>query len=171
MNRRTIAGLAAAASITITLSPLSAMSADKSLKQQLIGTWSLTSWEQTRPDGTKVARFGDHPKGVTSFLPNGRFFIMIHRSDLPKIASNDAMNPTPDEAKALTVGAIAYYGTYTVSEKDKTVTEKLEGTTFPNQMDIPQKRIITAISATEMRFSNPGAVGGGHVELAWKRVK
>ena len=28
------------------------------LKTQLVGTWTLVSWEQKKGDGTKVRRFG-----------------------------------------------------------------------------------------------------------------
>jgi hypothetical protein len=39
--------------------------------------------------------------------------------DLPKIASNDPMKTTPEENKALMEGSIAYYGTYTVNESER----------------------------------------------------
>jgi hypothetical protein len=171
MKMRGIVGWVAIAVAAIGVLPLSAAAQEKSFKRQLIGTWMLTAWEQTLPDGRKVQRFGEHPKGLHVFLPNGRFFLMIARPDLPKIASNDSMNPTPEEAKALSVGTLAYYGTYTVNEKDRTITETLDASTFPNQLSVEQKRVVTAISATAMHFSNHAAVGGGQIELEWQRVK
>jgi hypothetical protein len=50
---------------------------------------------------------------------------------------------------------------------------QLEGTTLTNQLGIPQKRNIDLISADEMHYSNPTAVGGGgagKIEVAWKRA-
>ena len=60
----------------------------KTLKEQLVGTWSLASWEQVMPDGSKVHNYGTNPKGVVVFDTNGRLFVMFARPDLPKIASN-----------------------------------------------------------------------------------
>lgn len=47
---------------------------------------------------TPLTAAAQDPKGIHVFPPNGRFFPMIARPDLPKIASNDATNPTADMA-------------------------------------------------------------------------
>src|SRR4051794_36716572 len=52
---------------------------------------------------------------------NGRFTFMIMRSDLPKFASNNRAQATAEEAKAVAQGMIAFYGTYTINEGDKTL--------------------------------------------------
>ena len=78
---------------------------------------------------------------------------------------------SPEEAKALGIGTLAYYGTDTVNERDQTITEKLKASTFPNQLTVEQKRTVTAISATSMHFSNHAAVGGGQIAFEWQRVK
>ena len=96
-----------------------AASQQKSLKDQLIGTWTLASWEQTYPDGRKDQAFSSTPKGIHTFSPDGRFAVVFLRPDLPKLASSDRVKPTPEEAMAVAKGAIAYYGTYTVDEADK----------------------------------------------------
>jgi Lipocalin-like domain len=171
MMRRTILGLAGSAAAAAAFAPGSALSHGKSLTQEVIGTWALATWVQTRADGSKIERFGEHPKGFQAFLPDGRMFLMIARPDLPRIASKDTMKPGAAEATALSVGTLAYYGTYTVNEKDRTIDEKLEASTFPNQLDVPQIRTITAISATAMHFGNSAAVGGGRIDMDWVRVK
>ena len=56
--------------------------------------------------------------------------MMFARPDLPKIASNNPMTPTPDEAKALAQGTISYFGTYTVDEAKKTITFQIESTSY-----------------------------------------
>ncbi len=173
MKGRIIPGLAALAAATaaLALAPPGALGQGKALKQQIVGTWTLVSWEQARADGTKLRRFGAHPKGLQVFMADGRVFLMIAREDLPKIASKDATNPSADEAKALSVGTLAYYGIYTVDEKTRTIDETLEASTFPNQLDVPQVRTVTSISATAMHFGNIAAVGGGRIDMDWKRVK
>ncbi len=102
----------------------------KDLKDQLVGTWTVTSQEQARNDGSKVERFGANPKGITIFEANGRFATILARADLPKLASSDPMKPSPAEAMALAVGSVAYFGTYTVDEPRL----KIEASTLPNQL-------------------------------------
>src|SRR5262245_64929348 len=67
----------------------SVLSQEKSLKEQLIGTWTLVSWDGTRPDGSKYRDFGDSPKGINTFDANGRFSAIFLRPDLPKIRSEE----------------------------------------------------------------------------------
>ena len=98
------------------LFPNHAISREKSLKSQLIGTWTLVSWEQTLADGSKNQRFGSNPKGINTFDAKGNFSLIIMRPDLPKISAGDPEKPTAEEAAAIAKGAIAYFGTYTVNE-------------------------------------------------------
>lgn len=150
----------------------SAFAQQKTLKEQIVGTWNLTSWEQTYSDGRKDKSFGASPTGVNTFDSNGRFSVIFINPDVPKIASKDRVKPTPEEAMAVAKGVIAYYGTYTVEEQSKTITLNMEGTTFKNQMDQPaQKRIVSVISADELKYNNPTSTSGGKIEVALRRAK
>jgi hypothetical protein len=168
MDRRSILTLGAAAGLS--LLPRAAAAQQKTLKEQIVGAWTLVSWVLTRPDGTKNYRFGNNPKGVNMFSADGHYSLIIVQPDLPKIASNDALKATAEEAQAIVGGSIAYFGTYDVDEASKTLSFQIDGTTLANQLGIPQKRIIDAISANEMRYSNAIAVGGGKIEVALKRA-
>src|ERR1700757_5121848 len=53
-------------------------------------------------------------------------------ADPPKFASNNRETGTAEENKAIVQGSIAYFGTYTVSETDKTISYHIESSTFPN---------------------------------------
>jgi hypothetical protein len=171
MNRRRVL-LSVTAAMGIVLSSIGAGAQQKSLKDQLVGTWSLASWEQTYKDGTKDKAFGETPKGIHTFSPDGRFAVIFLRPDLPKIAANDRIKPTPEEATAIAKGVIAYYGTYTVSEADKSIDMNFEATSFTNQLaQQPQKRIVTAITADELKYRNPSSTSGGQIEITLKRAK
>ena len=91
--------------------PNSAISQQWSLKDQLVGTWTLASWEHVLPNGSKVQSYGTNPKGIVVFDAKGRFFLMFAHPDLPKIASNAPATATSEEAKDLLAGSIAYFGT------------------------------------------------------------
>ena len=56
----------------------------QSLKEQLVGTWTLLSWEQKKGDGTKVERYGTNPKGIAFFDGGGRYIITVMLSDRAK---------------------------------------------------------------------------------------
>jgi hypothetical protein len=171
LNRRMTFGVYALITISAAMVSSSAVSQQKSLKDQLVGTWTLASWEQTYPDGRKDQAFGSNPKGIHTFSADGRFVVVFLRPDLPKIASNDRVKPTPEEAMAVAKGAIAYYGTYTVSEADKSVTLNIEGTSYSNQMGLPAKRVITSISADDLSYENPRSTSGGQIRVGLKRAK
>jgi hypothetical protein len=96
---------------------------------------------------------------------------MFARSDLPTLKSNDLSTPTPEEAKAIVTGMIAYYGTYTVDEAAKVVTLHIEASSFPNQISIDQKRTITSLTPTELKYINTTVTGGnGQIYITMKRA-
>src|SRR6202171_3131486 len=92
MNRRrtTLVTTTALLCLAVTLSAGDSLAQQKSLKEQLVGTWTLVSSDQVRPDGSKLKQFGANPKGINVFDANGRFFLMIASADNSRIASKDA---------------------------------------------------------------------------------
>jgi hypothetical protein len=78
---------------------------------------------------------------------------------------------TPEEAQAISTGAISYFGTYTLNEADKSLGLQVDGTTLVNLYGIPQKRLIILVNDDEIKLRNPTAVGGGYVDLVLKRAK
>jgi hypothetical protein len=170
MSLRHLLGLSFVSALSLVLLPSIAVSQTKSLKDQLIGSWTAASWEQDVKDGPKLQRFGANPKGINVFGADGRFVIIFARGDLPKISANDPNKPTAEEAMAIAKGMIAYYGTYTLDEPAKIVTLKIETSSYPNQLGIEQKRTITSISPTELKYINTTVVGGqGQIYVTLKR--
>jgi hypothetical protein len=161
--KRLTAALLFLASFTAT----SAFAQKTSLKEQILGTWIHVSTTVTAPDGKKTDRPG---QGVVIYAPDGYFAFVNVAKDLPKLAANNRDKATVEEAKAIVAGSIAYYGTYTVDEGTKTIVPKVEGSTFPNDVGTDQSRIVTSITADEMRFTNPKAPAGV-LEIVWRRAK
>jgi lipocalin-like protein len=171
MNRYALLSLPAAVGLLVAVVPTTAVAQEKTLKQQLVGTWNLTAWERTAPDGTKVHAYGSNPKGVAYFGADGRFFVFFTRGDLPRLSSNDRSKATPEEAKRVMDGTIAYAGTYTLDEPSKTIAYRIEVTSFPNQLGQDQKRVITSLTGDELKFTNPGASAGGKIDVTMKRAE
>ena len=97
MNRRNILSLSAITALGLALLPGSALSQQKSLKEQLVGTWTFVSSADVRKDGAKVDRWGPNPRGMLVFDATGRYVLVINRSDLRKFASNSVDQGTAEE--------------------------------------------------------------------------
>ena len=163
-TRYTVAlSIIAGAALAAALLPSSVVAQEVSLK--------FVSAEDLKPDGSKVDPWGPNPKGAAMFDANGRFTFMIMRSDLPKFASNNRAQATTEEAKAVAQGMIAFYGTYKVNEADKTLTTRIEGSSYPNLIGGEQKRIITSLTGDELRYTNPTTSTGTKAESVWRRAK
>ena len=171
MNTRCAVGLCAIALVTIPVFPNSSVAQGTSLKDQLVGTWIYVSSTAKRDDGSNVPR--PSLQGAVTYTGDGRFHFITTRTDAPKYASGDITRPSPDEAMAIASGgSIAYTGTYTVDETSKTIHVSIEASTFPNLVGAPnQRRIITSITADEMKFTNPRTLAGLTLEIVWKRAK
>ena len=170
MNRRVVLALLVAA-FGLGWLPGSVFGQQKSIKEQLVGTWLAVSWEQDVPNGPRFQRYGANPKGGYVFDSTGHFFSVYASPDLPKIASKNPSTPTPEEAKAIVSGAIGLSGTYTVDEASKTITLRVEGSSFPNQIGSDQKRVITSLTADELKFQNTTAITGGAIYYVLRRAK
>jgi hypothetical protein len=157
--------------LTAALLPSAAIGQQKSIKDQLIGTWMFVSAHDVKPDGSKVDPWGPNPKGTAMYDANGHFTFMIMRSDLPKFASNNRSQATAEEGRAVAEKTIAYYGTYQVNEADKILIFRIEGSTYPNLAGGEQKRVITSITADELTYTNPATSTGTKAEAVWRRAK
>src|SRR5215467_1889054 len=170
MNRRNTISLAFVAALGVALLPAISSAQQKTLKEQLVGTWTPVSVMNTATNGTKSELFGPNPKGLMIFESNGHFALITMRSDLPKFGTNNRATGTADENKAVIQGSIAYFGSFAVNEADKTYTLQIEGATFPNWAGTTQRRTLS-IAGDELTFINSAGSAGGSNEVKYKRVK
>jgi hypothetical protein len=168
MNRGRVLSISAMMMLGLAALPNRAIGQQWSLKDQLVGTWTLASWEHVLANGSKVHSYGTNPKGIVVFDAKGRFFLMFARPDLPKIASNAQATATSEEAKNLLAGSIAYFGTYGVNDADRVISLRLEASTFPNQLASDQNGTITSLTADELQYEMT-ALAGGKISIALKR--
>ena len=141
----------------------------KSLKEQLVGTWLLSSTSEKRADGAD--RWGASAKGVLVFDGTGRYVLVVNRGDLPKFAANRVDQGTAEENQAVVRGMIATFGTYSVNEAEKMIVTQIEGGSFPNLHGGTQRRVIKVLSADELTYANPATATGGTSEIRWKRAR
>jgi len=142
------------------------------LKQQIVGTWDFVVAEVTAPDGKKSFPFGEAPKGMLIFTPDGRFTQIHVAADVPKFASGNRLTGTAEEYAAINRRSLAVFGTYTVDEEKKTVTYNIVSSTFPNWEGEAQTRTIDKLTAEEFVNTNPNVAGGrGSASNLYRRAK
>ena len=171
MKLETIAVALLALALSSTATAAAAQSA-KNLKDQIVGTWNFVVAEVTAPDGKKSFPFGETPKGILIFTPDGRFAQIHVASDAPKIASNNRMTGTPEEYAGIMRRSLSVFGTWTVDETNKTVTYNIVSSSFPNWEGEAQTRTIDKLTDDELVNTNPNVAGGrGSASNSYRRVK
>jgi hypothetical protein len=106
MNRSTMFSTSLLMALVVALLPNNVVGQGKSIKAQLVGTWTFVSSTTKLPDGSPA--WGTNPKGLLIFTENGYFSSQIVRSDLPKFASNNRAQGTPEEKQSRSTGKHCY---------------------------------------------------------------
>jgi hypothetical protein len=136
--------------------------------ERLVGAWTLLSDVNTGSDGSKVDAYGLNPLGLAILDDSGHFAIVFSRNDLPQFASNNRMQGTAEENKAVVQGSFAIFGTYSVA--DKVITQHIDGGTWRSWTGTDQRRTIIAFTGDELAWATVPSIGGT-TEIRWKRVK
>jgi hypothetical protein len=168
-SARLLMGLAVTA-LGLSVLPGIAVGQQKSLKQQLAGTWRIVSNDNVAPNGTKRQLFGPKPQGILVLAANGQYAQIIVQPDRPKFKVNNRLEGTPEENKAAVHGTTATFGTWSIDEANKMLIVRNEGGMFPNQAGTESKRSVT-LAGDQLKISNPAPASGGKSDSVWKRVK
>ncbi len=172
MHRWNILGISALA-VGLAMVSGSAIAQQKSIKDQLVGSWTLLLDDNIKDDGTHVPSYGPNPEGSLIFTADGHYSLQIARYGRPAFASKDRLTGTANENKAAITGMISHFGTYAVDQTGKTITFRIEASSFPNWDGTTQKRAVTAVTDEVLTYNNPAPTTSGYVraELAWKKAK
>ena len=163
---------AAVTMLGLLLVPLTgaAVAQQKLSKEQLVGSWTFVSAVNTRPDGSKFDPWGGKAVGLQMFDSAGRFSWQVIRSNIPRLASNNRLEGTADEFKAVAQGVLSAFGSYSLDDSGKILTQQIETSSFPNFNGA--KRIwAIALTGDELTIGSQAGAAGGTNELKWKRVK
>src|SRR5258705_10902037 len=171
MKRSNVVCYSAAALLGLAMLPGNALSQQKPLKEQIVGSWTYAASETVRPDGSRVKTWGDNQSGLVIYGADGRYVSLVGRSSLPKFAGNSRTAGNADENKAVVQRSIATFGRYSINEADKTLTLNIEYSRFPNWAGTEQNRSFT-ITGDELKYIVAAASAGkGRGEARLRRAK
>jgi Lipocalin-like domain len=166
MTRREFLALAIVAALV--LFPTNLNSQQGTLKDQLVGTWAIVSWEAIAPNGTK--RQIANPKGFLIFGSDGRYAQVIARPDRPKFKLPG--QPTIEElATAADDFFAANAGTWRVSEAEKLLIQEFEAALRPNNEGTLFRSGIS-LSGDELRLISLRPLPtGARIDILYRRAK
>src|SRR5215813_1552598 len=173
MKRRNTLTLTTIALIwfTVALPAADTAAQQKTLKDQLAGSWTLVSIEVTPPTGTKREEFGANPKGILILDAGGRYANVIMRPDRPKFKASDNLRqdvPAAELGEAARAFA-ANFGAWSVNEADKTLIRRLEGALFPNAEGLETKASVS-LAGDELKLVVTSAIGE-RIDAVYRRGK
>ncbi len=171
MNRRNIFTLSAITALGLALLPGAAVAQQKTLKEQLTGTWIVVSIDQTASDGKKEQLYGPNPKGIAVYDASGQYVQIFVHPNVPKFKVNNRLQGTPEENTAAVRGTTASFGIWTVDEASKTISVRNVGGMFPNSAGTDSKRIVASVTADELKLSNPVTASGMRSDQVFRRAK
>jgi hypothetical protein len=137
----------------------------------VLGTWTIVSIDNVRPDGSKQPVFHSSLEGMLIFDAAGRYSMQLCETDRLKFAANDRTKGTPEENQAAVKGCNPHWGRYSVNVADKTISFHIEHALFKNWEGTEQKRSF-ALAGDELTYTIPNpSEGGMNPVVVWKRAK
>jgi Lipocalin-like domain len=167
MDRRSFLNIFAMTALGLALVSSSAVAQQKSLKEQLVGIWTMVSYEATASNGTE--RQIANPKGILIFDAGGRYATVFGRPDRPKFKSPS--QPTTEELAAATDDFFAAnFGTWSVSEADKTLTQRYDGALRPDNEGADVKSSVS-LTGDELRLTSGVLPTAAKIASVYRRAR
>jgi hypothetical protein len=160
MHRRTIFNLSAITALGLALLPSNIVAQQGTLKQQLTGTWTLVSYT---PNSNNRPNY----KGILILESSGYYAELFGPPDRPKY--KNASQPTIEERVAAQPFA-ANYGTWLVSEPDRTLTQRFEGAAIPNNEGVEVKSSV-GLAGDELQLTRVLPSSGVRQEFVYRRAR
>jgi hypothetical protein len=132
-----------------------ASTAADSIRDKVVGTWKLISWETLRSNGQALnIIMGPHPIGLLIYSSNGYMAVQGMHDPRPTFAEN-GLKATRDELRNAFFGYYAYWGTYTINEADSTVEHSLQSSLRPLEVGVKYKRSLSFDGTTLVLTTPP----------------
>ena len=161
---RLLAGAAVAAVLISAVPAWPQTARPAPVRDALVGTWRLVSFEDVE-NGKTIHRYGEKPLGLFIYTRDGHVAIQIANPDKPACAipipgdKTTLPSCTPEQARALLEGYVAYWGTYTVDASAGVVVHHVQsdarntytGTDQPRPFKLEGDRLVIGDGKTWTR--------------------
>jgi hypothetical protein len=138
------------------------------VREKLVGSWRLVSWEWRDEAGDVSSPLGDDPVGQLMYDASGAVSAQLMRRKQSRFGSDDWRQATTDEKAAAWSGYFGYFGTYAIGENADTITHHIEGSWFPNLVGTKQIRYCSFAGDS---LSLSARTPWGDVSIVWEKVK
>jgi hypothetical protein len=173
--RRSFLNLGGLASLGLLAFSSAAVGQEKSAKELIVGTWTLSIADHVRADGSKAPGFGPLPSGTVTFGADGRYSVQVMPSQQPMLVSADRANATVGAGQTPLQTTVTHSGTYTVDEAQKTLTLRIEQASLPNWGGTTQAGTIKFVVGDDLGWTSPKALSSSSdfaaTELIWRRAR
>ncbi len=139
----------------------------------LVGTWRLVSMEVKAASRETTYPWGRDVTGRLIYTANGQMSLHIMKPNRTAFSSEDLEGGTAEEIQAAFDGYHAYFGTYSLDARTRTVIHRIEGSLFPNWVGHEQRRTVNPLANRLTLTSSPILVGGREEIFltVWARIK
>jgi len=142
------------------------------IREQLIGTWRLVSYETVGIDGSAVHPMGRDAVGFIMYLPDGFMSANLMVPGRALFTGGAASTATQVELSAAAAGYFGYAGQYEVDEAEHAVRHHIELALVPNLVGSTQFRRV-AFKRTRLILEGEPVPMAGRVAapvITWERV-
>lgn len=144
-----------------------------SLKNELVGTWSLLSYIEV-PIGGEDSLFpmGKNPFGILMYSPDGFMSVQIASNDRLRYKSNDKLMATHEEMVSSLQGYMAFAGKYKVDNNNAVVSYIIKTSLYPNwKSQVQRRKIDFEGDILYLKSTEPILSNGAYVNsyMTWKR--
>jgi Lipocalin-like domain len=147
----------------------------KSLREQLVGAWVLTSCVD-RDVETDVENhpLGESPLGLILYTADGYMSAQLQRRERRPFADGDLLRATPAEYAAAGSTYVAYSGRFFVDEDKRSLSHEMAVSFFPNWLGQRQVR-LGEVDGETLRLSTDGPrrINGAlkTATMTWRRAQ
>ena len=161
----------AAVAVALTTLPNFAAAQQSSLKEQLVGTWSLVSFDAVNADGTRKPALGGNAIGLMMIDSHSNYTVVFTDPNRPEKWGKSREDTTPEDYKAAAMGLTAQFGTVVVDETASTLSTKVVGALNPRRASGAVTKKISIIGDELKAVETSSAYGGVSNEYSFKRVR
>jgi Lipocalin-like domain len=148
---------------------------ERSLREQLVGAWALSSFvERDIETGVENRPFGERPLGLILYTPDGYMSAQLQRPDRHAFADGDVLRATSEEYAAAGSSYVAYSGRFYVDEAKRSLSHEMAVSFFPNWLGQRQVRLVE-VDGKRLQLSTDGPQRFNGVlktaTLTWRRAQ